>query len=99
MPASLAPRADVRDAQSFLITAPRKPCLRLCLTLVVLQRLSDLAHMAAMYPDGLMQLLASHMELLGPIVNIRRKLRIDLVRIVWALLLGNVLLFRNCCWI
>ncbi len=67
--------------------------------LVVLERLSHLADMAAMHPNGLMQLLASYMELLGPVMDIRRELRIDLVWIVWALLLGNVLLFRHCCWI
>ncbi len=99
MPASLDPRAALRDAPPIFIETVRKRRLHVCLALVVLQRLSDLAHMAAMHPNGLVQLLAGHMELLGPVVDIRRELRIDLVGIVWALLLGNVLLFRHCCLI
>ncbi len=48
-----------------------------------------------MHTDGLVQLLAGHMQLPRPVVDVGGKLGVDLVRVMWTLLLCSCLFFRN----
>jgi hypothetical protein len=67
------------------------------LVFMALQGLTNLGYVSTMNTHGLMQLLASNMKLLCPIMNVGSKFRIDLVRIVRSLgfrdfsFLGNFL--------
>jgi hypothetical protein len=60
---------------------------------VVLQRLANFAYMGAMYANSFVQLLPGNVQFFRPVVNVRRKLWIDDVRIVRPLLLID---FRLC---
>ena len=51
--------------------------------------------MRTMHTNCFVELLAGYMKLLGPIVNVRRKLRIDDVRIVRAFFLFNFRFYWN----
>lgn len=48
-----------------------------------------------MHTDGLVQLLAGHMQLPRPVMDVGGKLGVDLVRVMWTLLLCSCLFFRN----
>ncbi len=49
---------------------------------MMFQRLPNFGHMRPMHANRFMQLLAGDMKLLGPIMDIRCKFRIDLIGVV-----------------
>jgi hypothetical protein len=64
--------------------------------LLVLKSFSNLLHMRTVHSNSFVQLLAGYVKLVCPVVNIGRKLWIDLVCVVWSLCFRGVPLFRNC---
>ena len=66
---------------------------------VRLKRLSYLLHVSSMHTNRFMQLLTGHTKLLGPVMNIGGKFRIDLVRVVWPLAFGRFLFVRICSFV
>lgn len=65
--------------------------------MVVLKSFANFSYVGAMNTNRFVQLLASDMELFGPVMNIGGKLRIDLFRVVRTLLLGKFPAFRKGC--